>query len=519
MIPGQPPLFVPQTAPQYPPGFGQPRPLMQPSILPQPLGGSAPPGAIPGGTGPGGAGGGGAIPGAVPGWIPPAPPGPSQSHIPGPIPGFTTNLAGRKLFEFYATPSLTETWTDNFNFTTNHKQENYRTSLGLGGVALVNGATTKASVSSNIAFSHDTVAGSQDYQIFPTVTAAVTQIVSPRLTLTATDSYTRSDQPAQADAFGLNRQRQTFSSNSFGLSANWLIDILATQFYYRNTFFTSNDTDTVSNGFGANASTQIGPLNTARVGYEYSFSSTSSSTTSSTSSSSSSSNTDTSIVGASNSGHSSSHTIYGSLIRQLGAYASAGISSSYTLLSQDNAQIWNVSFISTYGLPSGLSWSSSIGYSLLSSDSQSTTGAVTTNSALSYRFARAVVSLSAFQDYRQTAIEGQNFGIVKTSGFSGSFGYTFTPFLFGNVNAAYTTNSFTGVGNSSSTPNSNTFTAGAGLNWRIVRWLSSSLQYTYSLQSGNNPSSTNTTVSGNGTVTGNGDVTVNTVTLSLIGIF
>ena len=423
-----------------------------------------------------------------------------------------TNLTGRKLFEYYINPSLTESWTDNFNFNTQHKQENYRTTLGLGGTVLVNGPTTKASVSSNVGFAHDTAVKSRDWTVFPTISAALTQIVSPRLTLTATDSYTRNDEPSQADTFGLNRQRQTFSSNSFGLSANWLIDIFATQFYYRNTFFSSGNSDTVATTFGANASAPIGALTTGRVGYEYS--------TSSTTGNNTSSNTNNSTIGAANSGNTSSQTLYGSLSRQVGQFSSAGISSSYTMQEQDNARIWNVSFFSTYGLPSGLSMSSSIGYSLLTSDTQPTSGGITTNSTLSYRFTRAVVALSAFQDFRQTAIEGQNFGIVKTSGYSGTFLYTFTPFLSGNAQVAYTTNSTTGVGNNRSTPDSSTLTAGAGLSWRMLRWLSSTLQYTYTLQStSGNSSNANGAVNANGTVNRNGDVTINTVTLSLVGTF
>jgi len=427
-----------------------------------------------------------------------------------------TNLNGRKLFELYVNPNLTEQWTDNFNFTTNHKQENYRTSLGLGGVVLVNGATTKASISSNVALAYDTADPSGGVKPFPTINAAVTQIVSPRLTLTATDSYTRNDEPSQADAFGLNRQRRTFSSNSFGLSANWLIDIVPTQLYYRNTFFSSSDTDTVSNTIGANASTRIGALNTVRAGYEYSYSSTTGNNTSNTTSTT----TNNLTIPATTSGSGSSQTIYGSLARQLGQFTSAGISSSYTLQSQNDARIWNVSFFSTYGLPSGLSMSSSIGYSILSSNNQGDSSGITTNSSLSYRFTRAIVAVSAYRDFRQTAIEGQNFGIVQTSGYSGSFLYTFTPLLSGNAQVAYTTNSSTGVGNNSSSPDSNTLTAGAGLNWRILRWLSSTLQYTYTLQSSSgNSTNGNGTVNANGTVTGNGNVTVNTVTFSLVGSF
>ena len=64
----------------------------------------------------------------------------------------------------------------------------------------------------------------------------------------------------------------------------------------------------------------------------------------------------------------------------------------YTWISSDtdNARIWNVSLFSTYGLPSGLSLSSSIGYTQVSTDHQDTTGGVTTNSTLSFGTTAAV---------------------------------------------------------------------------------------------------------------------------------
>jgi hypothetical protein len=119
-----------------------------------------------------------------------------------------------------------------------------------------------------------------------------------------------------------------------------------------------------------------------------------------------------------------------------------------------------------------------------------------------------------FRDYRNTATGGQNFGVVQTAGYSGSFLYTFTPSVTGNLLASYTTNDNTGIGNTSSTSSTNTLTAGGGLRWQIFTWLSSSVQYTYTV--GN---SGGQIVTGSGGSTSNGNYTQNQVTFSLVGIF
>jgi len=406
-------------------------------------------------------------------------------------------MGAGKLFEIHPTVGLTETWTDNFNVSSNRPQQNYRTTLDLGLNLIMNAALTKGFLASSSGLTYDTADSSKGIKVFPTISAGVTQLLSPRLTMTAIESFTRNDDPGQADRFGLRRERQTFTSNTFGVSAAYLIDLLATEAHYNNSIFMSGGTDTVSHVLGASASTRIGPSNTAQAGYEFSYSKTTRSDSDS-------------VNGSSSPDHSTGNTIYGSLSRQISQYSSAGISSSYTIQSANDARIWNVSLFSTYGLPTGLSVSSSVGYSLLSSDNQKNTSGITTNSTLSYRFTRAVVSVGVFQDFRQTGLEGQNFGIVQTTGFTGSFFYTFTPFMTGNIFAGYSTNDFTGVGNNASTPSSNTLTAGAGLNWQILRWLSSSLRYTYTLRSSG---------SGGSSVSGNGDISENQASLNLSASF
>lgn len=78
----------------------------------------------------------------------------------------------------------------------------------------------------------------------------------------------------------------------------------------------------------------------------------------------------------------------------------------------------------------------------------------------------------------------------------------------------YTTNDITGIGNSASTPSSNTLTAGAGLRWQILGWLSSSPQYTYTVQNSGGNSATRS-----GGITQSGNYTQKQVSFSLVGTF
>ncbi len=422
-------------------------------------------------------------------------------------------MGGAKLFQFNPTLSLSESWTDNFNQTASNKLTNYRTVVGPGANVLVNGPTTKGFLTSNAGLTYDTAPSSTNFNVFPTVTAGVTQIFSPRLNVTLTDSYTRNNNPSQADQFGLNTQRQTFSQNSFSAAVNYLVDRVATQAYYTNSYYTADgtsgnnttsnifginsgvngNTTTTSNILGVNASTQVAVFNTVSVGYAFSWSDTSGASS------------------GNNSGQTTGNLFTASLSRQTGLYSSVGISGSYQLQSapQSDQTIWNVSLFSTYGFPSGLSLSSSVGYSQVSSDNAPTSSGVSSNSNLSYRFTRAVVSVGVFSDFRQTALTGQNFGIVQTSGYTGSVLYTFTPLVTGSLQANYYHNSPTGNGNNSSSPSQSTFTGAANLSWAFLRWLSLNGNYNYSLLS--NPTT--------GSLTGSGTISVNTATISLQAIF
>src|SRR5713101_3657474 len=220
-------------------------------------------------------------PAATPPWIPPVAPPPSQSHVPGLfVP--PTGIARGATFEYHSRLTLSEEYTDNFNLTTSAqgKQSNFRTTLSPGSTILLNTAKTQGSVSADSGFSYDSSTGRNNINAFPSLSASIRHSFNPRLSLTLTDSFNRNDNPNVADSTGLRQQRQTFTSNTFGASVDWLIDLLQTQYYYRNSFFSNSNTNSTSQSnsnttsqiFGLNASTRVGALDTLRVGYEYSIS-------------------------------------------------------------------------------------------------------------------------------------------------------------------------------------------------------------------------------------------------------
>ena len=155
---------------------------------------------------------------------------------------------------------------------------------------------------------------------------------------------------------------------------------------------------------------------------------------------------------------------------------------------------------------------SSVGYSLVSPSNGKDTSGISTNTNLSYRFTKAVVTIGVFQDFRQTSVEGQDFGIVQTRGYIGSLLYTFTPLVTGFLEARYSNNETTGVGNNPSSPSTSNLTATAGLNWTISSWLFMRVDYTYTLR---NNGGSSVTGSGNS----RGDVTENRATLSFFATF
>ncbi len=178
-------------------------------------------------------------------------------------------------------------------------------------------------------------------------------------------------------------------------------------------------------------------------------------------------------------GTNTSHTGFAQASRQFGLFSTAGVSTSYSFETQDSTKIWNASVFGAYGLPRGLSVSGALGYSVLNSDTEDNTGAISVRLNGSYRFARSVISVGAFRDFRQTSQQGQNFGTVETHSYFGTFLYQLTPFLNLTLQADYSENGPTGTGNVANTGSQKQLTYGASLNWQILRWLAASLRYSH----------------------------------------
>lgn len=474
----------------------------------------------------------------IPPWTPPVPPAPSQTNIPSPFPYATPGAPGATpgtpgffggipsltvpgafgptvttvrgaMLEFHPTARTSLEFSDNFFQTTSQAKENMRSILGPGFILSLNGARTFGLLSSTVDLVHDTASDSGDeVKVFPSVNLAIRYALTPRFALTLTDTYIRSDEASTADQFGIRQGRQTFDRNTLSLIADWLIDQVATQAYYTNVLFFnenedeeersagSNQEDTITHILGLNASMRFAADYIARAGYEFSY-------------------TDTVSGGGNDDGNGTSHTVFASVARQFGLFTTAGISTSFQYQSDESTKIYNASLFGTYGLPTGLSLSASVGYSFLdSNDNDDDNGGMISASVTgSYRFARAAISVGVFQDFRQTSQQGQNFGTVETRGYFGSFLYQWTPFINTVVNVNYSENSPTGTGNVDNSGTQKTLTYGASLNWQILRWLTASLQYTYTKQTGTN------TFDQSQSSFGNGDYAENRASLSFFATF
>jgi hypothetical protein len=416
--------------------------------------------------------------------------------------------------EFHPTARASVEYSDNFFQTTSRTEDNIRSILGPGFNLLLNGARTFGTLSTTVDLVHDTASGAgDDIKVFPSVNAALRYALTPRLFATVTETFVRNDSAESAEAAGdagIRRGRRTFFRNTLGLNIDWLLDQIATQGYYRNILFfnedddrTGDDTtggegDSITHILGGNASTRIATNYLVRAGYEFSRTDT----------------TDGENASAGTGRDTTSHTVFGSVARQLGLYATAGLSSSFQYQTgDDSARIYNVSLFGSYGLPTGLSVGARVGYSILDrDDGGDQEGLVSAALDASYRFNRAVFSVGVFQDFRQTGQQGENFGTVETRSYYGSFLYQWTPFINSVLNAEYSENEPTGTGNLATGRSQTRLTYGASLNWQVLRWLTASLRYTHTRQEGNNAFREFTTG-------GTGDFKENRASINLFAVF
>lgn len=406
----------------------------------------------------------GAPPVTAPPVMPPTPPPPTISSAPSPPFTLLENLqlpAG-PLFELHPFATLAEEWTDNFDRTSRGRQENFRTTLAPGINLLVNGPRTRGLLGAVVSGSHDS--STDDTNVFYSFLGQASWLASPRLTLSASDTLTRSDEPSRADSLSLRRERRTFIGNTFGLESDWLIGTVATrEFYHLSTFFDDGGADTISHNLGATATVTILQSNSASLGYDYLVSETSGGTD---------------VTG---------HRVTASVARQLSTVASVGLTGSFARRDQSDQpagapggyDLWSLSLFNVYTIPGRWSLSGSLGYSELDPDNRSGTGGFSTQSTFTYFFARATASLSVDQGFSETFTGGQDFGVVQTRGVTGTLTYPFTPAISGGTTAFWRENTFEGTSDLPRNRTEDTWGGSASLSVRLLRWLTLGLDYRY----------------------------------------
>ena len=306
----------------------------------------------------------------------------------------------------------------------------------------------------------DTVDTLGELHYFPSAAATFKYVLHPRLSLSLAEAFTRSDEPALANQFGLKTQRSTFDSNQLGVSADWLIDVFATQVYYQSSVF-SGQSNTASQIAGADVGFPLGKVMALRGGYEFLYSTTTGSTTSD-----------------GGSLQTTGHLGWGSIARQISPLRTVGVQGSYSIQLLNNTRIWNASVFSALELPGRLSMSGSVGYGVLTADSGEFS-TMTSHTSVSYQLAPAVISLAADSDFSQTFLQGENFGITLTRSYTAAIDYALTPTLHARARGSYSENEFTGVGNTTSRPDQRTITGSAVLGWQLRPWLKMAIDYTY----------------------------------------
>jgi len=357
-------------------------------------------------------------------------------------------------------------YSDNFNLTSTHRVENFRSVLAPGGVLDINGAFTKGSIRYTLAATHDT-SGDDEINLFHQLAANVAWEASPRLKLTLSEYLTHSDEPTLADRLSLRRERRVYTSNTLGIRSDYRIDQVATSASYQYATFSADSGtsggggNTVTHTVGVTAGTSLYATNTLTLGYDYLTSRTDGQTT---------------LGGTSSDMSVSGHQLTGTFQRQVTTSTTVGVTGSIGFRHEDSDggtstdfKLWNIAVFNTY-TSGNLTLAGSVGYSALRRDTGDDSAFFSVTS-ISYRFARAVAILGFDSGFSETYSQGENFGVVRTRGVTGTFVYEVTPSLTGSVTGFYRENHNTGAAGSLADERETTWGATLGIGLQLTRWL------------------------------------------------
>jgi hypothetical protein len=378
-------------------------------------------------------------------------------------------------FEFRPGIGLLEEYSDNFTLTEINRVENFRSgvtpTLDIG----INGAFTKGWISYVLAVVHDSSKESQDIELFHRVDAQLSWDATPRLKFTLIDTFIKSDEPTVADRLNLSRERRLFTTHAFTARSEYRIDRVATTASYHLATFSADDEETTSHTISATASAVLAVANTVTLGYEYLASDSSSTPAADPFALRGIGAGATTITG---------HRVSTAVERRLNALTTGGLSGSYAIRDVDtNGQsndydIWTVSAFGRYA--AGRVWiSAGLGYSGLR-QSTGSDSAITSFATASYTLPRGSVSVGFESGFAETFAEGQNRGVIRTSGVNGTVVHQFTPLITGTVTAYYRRNDTAGAGDTVVDRAQTAWGANVTLSIQFTSWLRLTLDYLHS---------------------------------------
>jgi hypothetical protein len=421
---------------------------------------------------------------------------------------------------------ISESYTDNFDLTSKHQRENFRTSILPGVTAELAATFLKGRLAYTLGVSHDSSAKEDDdINFFHQLAAAANWQASPRLSFSLSESFVRSDEPTLADRLNLRRVRRPFTSNVLSLQSDYQLEPIRLSASYTLGLFSDSETNilglssgsstnTVSHTFGLTGSTTLYTANTVSLGYQYLTSRTDT-------------HAGTSRTGATTRDSSETiqaHQLTATYARQINPRTTAGITGSFGWTTEDSNtngttgdyESWNVSVFNGYTV-GPWTLAGSIGYGGIIRDSGNDS-TITTTSSLSYRFARAIATVGVDSGFSQTFAQGQNFGVIETHGVTGSFSYTITPAISALATGSWRENQNTGNTNTLGSDKQTTWQVGARIGVRLTHWLSLSGSYDHIEASSSGKTTAQTTPLVNG-IARTGDYVENVGSITLSAAF
>ena len=393
-------------------------------------------------------------------------------QLPGPSP---EAVRPTKTFDLKPTIGIFEDYTDNFNRTSQNPTANFRTGITPGlEVLLDRGNVTGRAFYRLLAF-YDS--SREEFGTHHELSGQVSWQATARLKFTLTEAFAQSDEPDQSDRLNLNAGggRREFSRNLLSLGSEYSIGIVETKAYYRLSNFDADDQTTRTHNLGGSAAFPIGRIHRLTLGYDYIDSKTTQGRGGSISTTGFVQG-DTTTTGS---------EITASFSRDINPRLTAGISAAFadrdqtTSTGTDNFRRWNASFFNTYVIPEKIVMRGSIGMAQLQSKTSSDKPIFTSNTNITYWLGSTIFNFVLERGFSETFTGGENFGVVETSGVSGSVTYRFSPLLTGFVRASYRENEFTGEGGGQAGRKEDIATGSLGITYQFLRWLTATFDYTY----------------------------------------